>query len=141
MNAIHEAVEDVVYVNDRRLRNLDDVLDAVRYLHEFNGVRFVILDYLQLVWIKGRRENDILDRIQEVSGATSATAKDLGVVLQLGLSQFNRQTSANRQDPPSPQGLMGSPLRKRQRSGRSADHSRYERVLKRIPRLDPAALV
>jgi replicative DNA helicase len=127
MNAIHERNGGVVYVNDRRLRHLDDVLDAIRYLHEFNGVRYVILDYLQLVWIKGRRESDILERIQEVSGGVSALAKDLAVVL-VGLSQFNRQTSANRDAPPSPQGLMGgSPLENDSDQVALLDHSEYTR--------------
>jgi replicative DNA helicase len=127
INAIHERTGGVVYVNDKRLRDLDDVVDAVRYLHEFNGVRYVILDYLQLVWIKGRREPDILERIQEVSAGVSAIAKDLGLVF-VGLSQFNRQTSANRSDPPMPQGLMGgSPLENDSDQVILLDHSQYER--------------
>ena len=127
LNEIHRQTGGVVYVNDKRLRNLDDVVDAVRYLHEFNGVRYVILDYLQLVWIKGRREHDILERIQEVSAGVSGVAKDLGLVF-IGLSQFNRQTSANRTDPPMPQGLMGgSPLENDSDQVILLDHSQYVR--------------
>lgn len=127
LNEIHEKSGGVVFVNDKRLRNLEDVVDAIRYLHEFNGVRYVILDYLQLVWIKGRKEHDILERIQEVSGAVCAAAKDMGLVF-VGLSQFNRQTSANRTDPPMPQGLMGgSPLENDSDQVVLLDHSQYAR--------------
>jgi hypothetical protein len=131
MNEVDERSGGVVYINDKRLRDLGDVLDAIRYLQETNGVRFVILDYLQLVWIGGRRERDILERIQEVSGAVSALTKDLGLVF-VGLSQFNRQTSANRTDPPSPQGLMGgSPLENDSDQVLLLDHSQYERDYER----------
>jgi hypothetical protein len=131
LNETYKRTGGVVYVNDKRLRDLADVVDAIRFLHEYDGVRFVVLDYLQLVWIAGRREHDILDRIQEVSATVSATAKDLGIVF-VGLSQFNRQTSANRTDPPTPQGLMGgSPLENDSDQVLLLDHSQYARDYER----------
>ena len=127
LNDLYARTGGVVYVNDRRLHDLSDVLDAIRHLHEANGVRYVVLDYLQLVWVQGRGEDKILERVQEVSGAVSSLAKDLGLVF-VGLSQFNRQTSANRTDPPSPQGLMGgSPLENDSDQVLLLDHSQYER--------------
>jgi replicative DNA helicase len=131
ISAIHDRSGGVVHVNDKRLQHLDDVVDAVRHLHEYNGVRYIVLDYLQLVWIKGRRESDILERIQEVSGTVSGAAKDLGIVF-VGLSQFNRQTSSNRESLPTPQGLMGgSPLENDSDQVVLLDHSHFDRDYER----------
>jgi replicative DNA helicase len=98
----------------------------MRYQHEVNGCRFMIVDYLQLARTASR-SSDLLLAIEEVSHTVRDVAGELGVV-SVGLSQFNRSTSANYEDPPTPQGLMGgSPLENDSDQVVLLDHSKYER--------------
>ena len=133
LDALYERTGGVLYVNDARLSKLSDIVDAIRYLAEVNGCRYVIVDYLQLARTAGR-SSDLYAITEEVSHTVRDTAADLGLV-SIGLSQFNRQTSANYDDPPNPQGLMGgSPLENDSDQVVLLDHSTYTRE-----RLDSAA--
>jgi KaiC/GvpD/RAD55 family RecA-like ATPase len=97
---IHEQVGGIFYSNRDPIHNLQSVVDAIRYSHEVHGCRFFIVDYLQLAGNPNDPES-----ITAVSHAVRQQAKDLQVVT-VGLSQFNRQTSASPEQP-TIQGLMG----------------------------------
>lgn len=99
----HEEHGGMLITNDRRVSNLDDILAAMSYLHEFRGVTAFVTDYLQLAWT-GNAEK-MSDRITEVSHAIQGMAADLSVV-SIGVSQFNRATSGS-EDKPKVQGMMG----------------------------------
>jgi replicative DNA helicase len=109
-------------VNRRQISKLSDIAGAMRWLHEIQGCRYFITDYLQLAWT-GNATN-LLDRVTEVSHTVRQMSTDLHVV-SIGLSQFNRSTSAAKETP-TVQGLMGgSPLENDAEQVLMLDHSRY----------------
>lgn len=122
---IYDRTGGVVYVNRAPLVKLSDVTDCMRQQYEVNGCRYMIVDYLQLAWT-GKARN-IFEAVQEVSHAIRSTARELNVI-SVGLSQFNRETSNNRESPPTPQGLMGgSPLENDSDQVLLLDHSQVTR--------------
>jgi replicative DNA helicase len=126
MDQLSATTGGVLFTNRRKLSHLADIVSAMRYQREVNGCRYMIVDYLQLARTASR-SSDLLLAIEEVSHTVRDVASDLGVV-SIGLSQFNRQTSANRALPPTPQGLMGgSPLENDSDQVVLLDHSKYER--------------
>jgi len=113
----------VLLTNERVISKLSDIVAAMRYLHEYEGCRYFITDYMQLAWA-GSAQN-IHDRITEVSHAIRGEAVDLGVV-SIGVSQFNRGTSGAKEKP-SVQGLMGgSALENDSNQVMLLDHTTYE---------------
>ncbi len=104
VNAIQESTGGVVFCNERPISLLSDITDAIRHHHEYHGCRYVITDYLQLAEVSGVR--DPLEGITAVSHEVRKIAADLNIV-SIGLSQFNRETSKDREHSPTPQGLMG----------------------------------
>ncbi len=126
MSELHERTSGVVFVNEGGLRNLHDITQAMRYQHDVHGCRYMIVDYMQLAWAGPARS--IYESIQEISHTIRATGRDLNVI-SVALSQFNRETSNNRDAPPTPQGLMGgSPLENDADQVVLFDHSRFKRV-------------
>jgi replicative DNA helicase len=101
------------------------VEDAISCLDEYHGCRFIIIDYMQLVKVVGSR--DPLDAVTAISSSVRWTGQEHKLVT-IGLSQFNRETSKNYDDPPTPQGLMGgSPLENDSDQVMLIDHSSYSR--------------
>lgn len=125
LNDLYARTGGMVYVNREQVSKLEDVLAAMRFLHESHGCRYLVVDYMQLAFVQGARS--ILDATQQVSHSIRDLARSLGVV-SVALSQFNRETSANREAPPTPQGLMGgSPLENDSDQVILLDHSEYVR--------------
>ncbi len=113
----------VLLTNERPLSSLADIVASMRYLHEYEGCRYFITDYLQLAWA-GNAQN-ATDRITEVSHAIRGEAVDLGVV-SVGVSQFNRGVSGSSESPVI-QGLMGgSALENDSNQILLLDHSTYK---------------
>lgn len=104
VNAIQESTGGVVYCNVRPISLLSHITDAIKYHHEYRGCRYIIVDYLQLAEVVGVR--DQVEAITSVSHEVRKLAADLNIV-SVGLSQFNRETSKDRENSPTPQGLMG----------------------------------
>jgi replicative DNA helicase len=104
MEEIREQSGGGLFVNEGPIHRLEDVLAAIRYQTEYHGCRFHVVDYLQLCRVAGAK--DVVDAIPVVSENMRVLAKELGLVM-VGLSQFNRETSKNRQEKPQVQGLMG----------------------------------
>lgn len=114
-----------MYVNRDPLNKLEDITAAFDYLVEVLGCTLVVTDYMQLTWVE--RARDLLDHITEASHVIRGRAKRHRVV-SLALSQFNRQTSNDYDNPPTPQGLMGgSPLENDADQVLLLDHSHYTR--------------
>ncbi len=119
----HQRNGGVLLTNERAISKLSDIVAAMRYLHEYEGCRYFITDYMQLAWA-GNAQN-IHERITEVSHAIRGEAVDLGVV-SIGVSQFNRGTSGAKEKP-SVQGLMGgSALENDSNQVMLLDHTTYE---------------
>lgn len=101
---IHQNTGGSIFVNRARFSKLPDLLSAMKYEHEVHGCRYVIVDYMQLAWVDGSKKPD--EKIAEVSHSIRDAAVEMNLV-SVALSQFNRETSKNREVPPTPQGLMG----------------------------------
>ena len=111
-------------VNREPLRELDSILALVTAMKE-QGIRFVVLDYVQLAGVGD--EDSILRRVTEVSGALRYFARKHQVTV-VGLSQYNRRTSSDYSQSPIAQSLMGgSPLENDSDLVALLDHSRYEK--------------
>lgn len=126
-NELREQTGGMIRINRRPLNQLDHILDSMRYHSEVYGSQLQIFDYLQLAWVKGRGEND--RQIVEVSHETRALTKELRCVT-VGLSQFNRQTSAARDERPTKEGMKGGgELEADSDQTVLLDHSRYTKTL------------
>lgn len=103
VNEIHEQYGGCVAINRAPIRSLRDILDSIRYNFEVHGSRFFVVDYLQLASVG--KTADLYSRICEVSDSVRALVKDLEVA-EVGMSQFNRETSKTG-DRPRKEGLKG----------------------------------
>lgn len=125
LDAVRERTGGHVLVNRRPLSKLADVTALMKYHAEVHGSRFFIVDYLQLAWTANT--HSIHDRMELVAHALRDAAQSLNVTL-VGLSQFNRQTSAARSERPVAQGLMGgSAIENDSHQVLLLDHSRMVR--------------
>jgi replicative DNA helicase len=98
---------------------------CIKYYNEVHGSRYFVVDYLQLAWTANA--HSIHDRIELVAHQLRELCHGLNVVL-IALSQFNRQTSANRAERPVAQGLMGgSAVENDSHQVLLFDHSRFVR--------------
>jgi replicative DNA helicase len=114
-----------IRVNRHPLRRLTDIDLVFGYFTEREPCTVFIVDYLQLAWAGNAK--GMLDNITEISHSIRSRAHGHKVV-SIGLSQFNRQTSSNRADRPSVEGLMGgSPLENDADQVVLLDHTSYER--------------
>jgi KaiC/GvpD/RAD55 family RecA-like ATPase len=131
MHGIYEETGGKLYINRRPMSTLGGVGDAIRSLYEREGVRWFVVDYLQLAAVGVGRMSDLLDRITEVSFMVRGLAKELRVTT-VGMSQLNRETSKSKEKP-SKEGLMGgSPLENDAEQVLLLDHSRIIRESFRI---------
>jgi replicative DNA helicase len=123
LEEIHERTGGTFISNRRTLYNLPAVEAAICQAHDDLGSRFFVVDYLQLAAVD---PNDP-SAITEVSHRVRQLAKDLSVIT-VGLSQFNRLTSASKERP-TVHGLMGgSALENDSDQVVLLDHSRVERA-------------
>jgi hypothetical protein len=126
LDAVRERTGGHVLVNRRPLSKLADVTALIKYHAEVHGSRYFIVDYLQLAWTANT--HSIHDRMELVAHTLRDTAQSLNVTL-IGLSQFNRQTSAARSERPVSQGLMGgSAIENDSHQVLLLDHSRMVRT-------------
>ena len=96
-----------IWLNPDPVSELADLSDIFRDMVLTKHCKFILIDYLQLVWTGNARQ--ILDRITEVSGMIRRLTKRWRATT-VGLSQFNREGSRS-ENPPVPTDLMGgSPL-------------------------------
>ena len=126
LDALRERTGGHVLVNRRPLTRLQDVTQTIKYHAESHGSRYFIVDYLQLAWTANT--HSIHDRMELVAHQLRDVAQTLNVTL-VGLSQFNRQTSAARAERPVAQGLMGgSAIENDSHQVLLLDHSRMIRT-------------
>lgn len=126
LDAVRERTGGHVLVNRRPLSKLADVTALIKYHAEVHGSRFFIVDYMQLAWTANT--HSIHDRMELVAHSLRDTAQSLNVTM-VGLSQFNRQTSAARSERPVAQGLMGgSAIENDSHQVLLLDHSRMVRT-------------
>lgn len=123
-----EDIGTKLLVNDRPMRKLGKVVDAMKRLQDV-GVRVFMVDYLQL--IRGTPGLDIRGRVEEVSAELFDFAHS-NEVLTIGLSQFNRNVSRDKNVEPVMEGMLGGQsLEADAEQVAVLDHSRYESELLR----------
>jgi len=126
MNAMKRSTGGEVLMNRRPLSKLNDVMLSIKHNVEVLGSRYFIVDYLQLVGTD--KSVSIADRTEVVAHQLREAALSYNVVMVL-LSQFNRETSRNRAERPTAQGLMGgSALENDSHQVLLFDHSRFTRT-------------
>lgn len=125
LNETRERTGGHVLVNRRPLSKMSDVSACIKHHAEVSGSSYFVIDYLQLASVANM--NNIHDRIEAVSHELRELAQRLNVRM-ITLSQFNRQTSANRAERPISQGLMGgSAIENDSHQVLLFDHSRFTR--------------
>lgn len=111
-------------VTDEQVYHPDDVLQYLERFVELEA-RLIVVDYLQL--LAARDADSLFSSVSNVSAYIREFARARNVVT-VGLSQFNRPTSAAKKERPTVQGLMGSSsLENDSDQVLLLDHSRYER--------------
>lgn len=91
-----------IRINERPLKGLHDIGSAIRHYAD-QGCRMMIVDYLQLAWVRGA--DGMFDQITEVSHTVRGLAQECDI-LTIGLSQINRKMSFEGGTPVK-EGLMG----------------------------------
>ena len=113
------------YVNERRIRNLPDIMALMAAWRDGWSCSMMVLDYMQLCRVPG--EDQTHRRIQEVSAQVCDWAHDTETTT-VALSQFHSQARRDKQTPPTMDSLYGGVD-----LGNDADlmllldHSRYHR--------------
>lgn len=115
-----------VLVNRRPLSRLADVEASIKYHVEVHGSRYFLIDYMQLAYTN--HSHTINERIEQVAHRLRELTQQHQIVM-VALSQFNRNTSANRGERPVAQGLMGgSAIENDSHQVLLFDHSRFTRT-------------
>lgn len=78
-------------------RSINQIETRVRNLHENNKVDFVIIDYIQQLQLVGKKHDNRLQEITEISGRIKNMALELNIPV-LTLAQLNRE-AADDQEP------------------------------------------
>lgn len=124
VDEIRSTTGAIFYVNRDPLFDLVEVQKLMGYYVE-QGVEMLVVDYLQLVSSGDERETT--REVTRISHGMRLFAKKTGAVV-VGISQFNRSTSANRTESPRVQGLIGSSaLENDADQVLLLDHTRYRR--------------
>jgi hypothetical protein len=125
INETRERTGGHVLVNRRPLSKMSDVVACIKHHAEVSGSSYFLMDYIQLASVSNMAS--IHDRIEAVSHQLRELAQSLNVRM-VCISQFNRQTSANRSERPISQGLMGgSAIENDSHQVLLLDHSRFTR--------------
>ena len=125
LDAVRRKTGGHVLVNRKPLSKLADVAASVKYHVEVHGSRYFIMDYLQLAWTANG--HSIHERTELVAHQLRELTQQHNIVM-VALSQFNRQTSSNRAERPTAQGLMGgSAVENDSHMVMLFDHSRFTR--------------
>ena len=119
-----EKVGGALHINEDPIVEIGQALDLMGYWYTDKGVRYFILDYLQL--LGARDAKSLYETISNVSNSLREFAKRTYSTI-IALSQLNRIVSANRAESPVVQGLMGSSsVENDSDQVVLLDHSRYE---------------
>jgi replicative DNA helicase len=122
---LKERTGGALHCNERQIRHLEDIEDAIRLLFEVYNCRMAIVDYMQLAKVLG--VTNLLEAVTAISSGVEGIGNLLKIVT-VGLSQFNRETSKDYENPPTPQGLMGgSPLENDSHQVMLINHAKYQR--------------
>ena len=78
-----------IYIDDTPAMTPNEVLSKCRRLQNTKGLDLVVIDYLQLMQVKGKTTENRATEISEISRGLKAMAKELNVPV-IALSQLNR---------------------------------------------------
>lgn len=77
------------YIDDRGAVSIDQLCARARRHHRKHGTRLILVDYLQLLSGSGRRSDNRVNELTEITGKLKALAKELRVPV-VALSQLSR---------------------------------------------------
>lgn len=84
---------EMVYFDDTRSSNLQDICSGIRYMHQAYGIRLVVVDFLQLLNFNTTRRDLTTEQLMGQASRTLKNLADrLGLCVVL-LSQINRSQS------------------------------------------------
>ena len=119
-----EAVGGALQINEEPINCIETALDLMSHWYTTEGIRYFIVDYLQL--LGARNAESLYSTISNVSNSLREFAKRSHSTV-IALSQLNRTISANRAESPIVQGLMGSSsVENDSDQVILLDHARYE---------------
>ena len=126
LDRVRQTTGGHVLVNRKPISKLADIAACIRYHVEVHGSRYFVVDYLQLAWTSPSHSD--FERVTQVAHTLREATATHGICT-VALSQFNRQTSANRAERPVAQGLMGgSAIENDSHQVLLFDHSRFTRT-------------
>jgi replicative DNA helicase len=100
------ALPGTLYVNTAPIYRLEDIGEVIETYFVADNCRYFILDYMQLVEPSGVRQK-MREAIAHISHTVNYHAKNLGFV-HVGLSQYNRRTTQDRDHRPTVDSLIES---------------------------------
>jgi len=89
MDATGVLSEASIYVDDSPQIGIAEIRSKARRLHHEKGLDLIIVDYLQLIQGDGRRSENRVQEISEISRSLKAVARELSVPV-LAVSQLSR---------------------------------------------------
>lgn len=103
--AVQEVSQYPIYIDDTGGLELRDLCSRLRKCHAEHGMRVAVIDYLQLINVRGVRKE--VDAITAVSKALKALAKELKITV-IALAQLNRECEAREDKRPRSKDLRAS---------------------------------
>lgn len=78
-----------IYLDDSSNNNVDYICSSIRVLHRKNGIRLVMVDYLQIIALYDESNTSDQEKLARASRKLQAVAKQLNICI-IVLSQFSR---------------------------------------------------
>jgi replicative DNA helicase len=92
-DALGKLSEAPLYIDDTPSINMMEIRAKARRLKQRKGLELIVVDYLQLMESHGRRSDNRVQEVAEISRGLKMLAKDLDVPV-IALSQLSRQTES-----------------------------------------------
>jgi replicative DNA helicase len=92
-DALGKLSEAPLYIDDTPSINMMEIRAKARRLKQRQGLELIVVDYLQLMESHGRRSDNRVQEVAEISRGLKMLAKDLDVPV-IALSQLSRQTES-----------------------------------------------
>jgi len=93
MNAVGLISDLPIYVDDTPRIDLSQLRSKARRLQTYVGLDLLIVDYLQLVTLGGKKRYNRVEEVTEITAALKGLARDLDIPL-IALSQLNRMSES-----------------------------------------------
>lgn len=103
--AVQQVSQYPIYIDDTGGLELRDLCSRLRRCHAEHGMRIAVIDYLQLINVRGVRKE--IEAIAQISKALKALAKELKITV-IALAQLNRDVEKREDKRPRSSDLRAS---------------------------------